>query len=395
MSSPKGHSVPKPEGAHHVRRYRYHPGREPDRRPGTAFHPVRGARRRLHRRLHAPDLRPGQLLHCRPAEGAGAGPAAGHPRRSPPPAPPRARRGSGPSHPVTRPGSPGTPRPCRGHRPAPGADRPPGSGPPPAACFPACRPPRCPGAARQHNRTSQSCNTVAPAGIGPLIAGAGAAEEGGPPAPIATPGPGAPVALPPSVVGWIEIAASYALLNSASARWRILHPMTDDYPLGYLGNPGWTDMSDYLVHMTGHGVVGRANLNSILTSGEIRPGMRTGAARNLVEVPNQETTSFSEIPMGHLDRLVARKGVYGVGFSKQALLAKGAAPVWYLPLGTPVASHFSELVRHAMIGGIDPADSIWKCTPFVDYPGVYSTARYEFEWEREWRMPGLLSFDLR
>ncbi|HZM66103.1 MAG TPA: abortive infection system antitoxin AbiGi family protein [Nakamurella sp.] len=170
--------------------------------------------------------------------------------------------------------------------------------------------------------------------------------------------------------------------------------MTDDYPLGYLGNPGWTDMSDYLVHMTGHGVVGRANLNSILTSGEIRPGMRTGAARNLVEVPNQETTSFSEIPMGHLDRLVARKGVYGVGFSKQALLAKGAAPVWYLPLGTPVASHFSELVRHAMIGGIDPADSIWKCTPFVDYPGVYSTARYEFEWEREWRMPGLLSFDL-
>jgi hypothetical protein len=76
---------------------------------------------------------------------AGAGPAAGHRRRSPPPV----RSGSGPPRPVTRPGSLGTPRPCRGHRPAPAAVRPPGPG------ATACR-------MRQHNRTSQSCNTVRP-----------------------------------------------------------------------------------------------------------------------------------------------------------------------------------------------------------------------------------------
>lgn len=114
-------------------------------------------------------------------------------------------------------------------------------------------------------------------------------------------------------------------------------------------------MSDYLFHMTGHGDAGRSNLISILTSGQIASGMRTGAARNL-DVPNQETVSFSEIPMGHLDRLVVRKGVYGLGFSKQTLLAKGAAPVWYLPLGTPAADRFREVVRVAMIGGIDPDD---------------------------------------
>ena len=105
--------------------------------PRPHQHPARspGTRERRHRghRCAGGVRRAGRT--------AGAGPAAGHRRRSPPPAPPRARRGSGRSRPVTRPGSPGTPRPCRGHRPAPGGDRPPGPGPPLGACSRSgCRP---------------------------------------------------------------------------------------------------------------------------------------------------------------------------------------------------------------------------------------------------------------
>ena len=98
----------------------------------------------------------------------GAGPAAGDRRRSPRRAPSRARRGSGRPRPVTR---------AWIARDAPALPRTstrPGRGPTARPRATACRmfsdwvpTRRCPGSARQHNRTSQSCSTVAPAGIGP------------------------------------------------------------------------------------------------------------------------------------------------------------------------------------------------------------------------------------
>ena len=82
--------------------------------------------------------------------------------------PGKRRRGSGRPRPAARPGSRGTPRPCRARRPARAGGRPPGPGPPPAACSrSACRPRRARCRTRQHNRTSQSCSSVAPSGIGP------------------------------------------------------------------------------------------------------------------------------------------------------------------------------------------------------------------------------------
>jgi hypothetical protein len=34
----------------------------------------------------------------------------------------------------------------------------------------------------------------------------------------------------------------------------------------------------------------------------------------------------------------------------------------------------------------------WRVAPFIDHPGNFGLSRYEFEWEREWRVPGGLTF---
>ncbi len=53
---------------------------------------------------------------------------------------------------------------------------------------------------------------------------------------------------------------------------------------------------------------------------------------------------------------------------------------------------FQALVREKLTGGIDPTDPLWRLTPFVDFPGEYGPTEYRFEWEREWRVPGELTF---
>jgi hypothetical protein len=80
------------------------------------------------------------------------------------------------------------------------------------------------------------------------------------------------------------------------------------------------------------------------------------------------------------------------GFRQNFLIERGGARVWYLDKDGPVAAEFVELVRRHMVGGIDADDTLWRLTPFVDYPGTYGDTQYRFEWEREWRVPGSLSF---
>jgi hypothetical protein len=39
------------------------------------------------------------------------------------------------------------------------------------------------------------------------------------------------------------------------------------------------------------------------------------------------------------------------------------------------------------------AQAVWAITPFIDVPGTYPNgARYEFQWEREWRVNSHLAF---
>ncbi|GAA0400635.1 hypothetical protein GCM10009541_49730 [Micromonospora gifhornensis] len=164
----------------------------------------------------------------------------------------------------------------------------------------------------------------------------------------------------------------------------------DEFPqhlLGYRRDPKWRDMSDYLVHFTENEV----NLVSILQEGEIRPGGPFGSAANLEDrLGSQKSVCLSEVPLDQLNRLMARHGRYGLGFTRDFIRQRGGARVWYLDRDAPAQIAFNEMVRQAMIGGVNPAAEIWRLTPFIDR---VTPGKYEFEWEREWRVVGGLSFE--
>ncbi|HZB31947.1 MAG TPA: abortive infection system antitoxin AbiGi family protein [Streptosporangiaceae bacterium] len=159
--------------------------------------------------------------------------------------------------------------------------------------------------------------------------------------------------------------------------------------LGYRGNETWRDMSEYLVHLTEE-----QSVTSILSTRALKGGGPFGAARNLTDrIGSQQAVCLSEIPLDRLDRLVERRGSYGLGFRKDWIQERDGAPVWYLRKGTAAATAFSELVRKFLIGDIDHENKgeIWKLTRFVDNPSA--DYNYDFDWEREWRVPDDLALD--
>jgi len=164
---------------------------------------------------------------------------------------------------------------------------------------------------------------------------------------------------------------------------------------GYRGNPDWRDMSEYAVHFTkASGTTSAYDvMTNILWEERINATGPLGAATNLTALgDSQKSACFSEIPLDLLARLIDRRSLYGIGMRQDFLVDNGGARVWYLDKDAPAAEAFKEVVRQAMEGGIDSGDAIWSVTPFVDYPGDYGATQYRFEWEREWRVPGGLSF---
>jgi hypothetical protein len=154
-------------------------------------------------------------------------------------------------------------------------------------------------------------------------------------------------------------------------------------------------MSEYAVHFTkpAPGASAYEVMRKILWEGRINLGAPQGAARGLVRLgDSQRPACFSEIPLDMLARLVDRRSQYGIGFHQRFLIDSGGARVWYLDKDGRVAAAFQAVVSAAWEGGIQPTDPIWTVTPFVDFPGEYGPTRYRFEWEREWRVPGGLSF---
>lgn len=131
----------------------------------------------------------------------------------------------------------------------------------------------------------------------------------------------------------------------------------------------------------------------ILVSQELRPGPSAfGAGRGLEALgDSQRCVCFSEIPLDLLGRLVARRSVYGVGFMDALLVLNGGARVWYLDKEGSAAADFNAL-KYQRLKHFDREDPFWRLTPFVDFPGQYGGSRYQFEWEREWRVPRGLHF---
>jgi hypothetical protein len=51
------------------------------------------------------------------------------------------------------------------------------------------------------------------------------------------------------------------------------------------------------------------------------------------------------------------------------------------------------MIDKAEARGPDPDDPLWKLTPFIDFPSGPSTPyKYDFRWEREWRIIGDVDF---
>lgn len=157
--------------------------------------------------------------------------------------------------------------------------------------------------------------------------------------------------------------------------------------LGDARNAAWADMSRYAVHFTEDpGVFAK-----ILATGLLRGSGPYGFswARQVEEVRGgHRSVCFSEVPLDRVDRLMRRHGSYGIAFTKEFLRSKQGARVWYLDQASEQARSLNEQLL-ALKSTKDFNQAIWNLTPFID---LVMPGRYEWDWEREWRVRGDLRF---
>jgi hypothetical protein len=155
-------------------------------------------------------------------------------------------------------------------------------------------------------------------------------------------------------------------------------------------------MSEYVVHFCRT----REALIAILKSGAIDGRTPFGWAREferdrdaakqrgerLRSYPTQKSICLSEVPLDLLDRLVDRRGPWGLGFTKQSVIEYDGAPVWYVEKDTVLASALTDL-QQSLTTPSQRGD--WhRITRFIDKVGEFPDGTvYRFEWEREWRVP--------
>jgi hypothetical protein len=170
--------------------------------------------------------------------------------------------------------------------------------------------------------------------------------------------------------------------------------------LGSRGNPGWLDLSDYVVHFTKGGDAAAYDAimsilwHQVLRRGETPFGIAAVRHKVLEVAESQRSVCFSETPLGFLERVAKRRrSSYGIVFAKRFLLELGGAPLWYLEDGTAPQIAMSALIELHRQNGVDPNDPLWRITPLIDCPsGPTSPYRYDFRWEREWRVAADVSF---
>ena len=160
-----------------------------------------------------------------------------------------------------------------------------------------------------------------------------------------------------------------------------------DYPVN------WDDMSNFVVHFTKRteDEDDYSNIMGICSQQTLLAEKRFGIGKdNAPKETEQRAVCFSEIPPGQWDRLINRRGTkYGLAFTKEYIVSRGGGPIWYARQGTPPWKTLQDMM---MKSSGDPSAPIWSLTPFIDAPGSYDRSNYEFDWEREWRHVGSLSF---
>ncbi len=157
----------------------------------------------------------------------------------------------------------------------------------------------------------------------------------------------------------------------------------------------WHDMSEYLVHFTRDfdGRNAYENILSILGNRVLRAFNPFGIGRRWVpNIVSQHAVCLSEVHLHLVSRLAEKRGSYGIGFTKQFLLEQGGCPVWYVEHDCPAELAILQVMQEALRSDSSVSDPIWSITPYVDSTGIHAGRPYRFEWEREWRHVGHLSF---
>jgi hypothetical protein len=154
----------------------------------------------------------------------------------------------------------------------------------------------------------------------------------------------------------------------------------------------WHDMSNYVVHFTKNygGTDAYHNMLEILGGRELKAVNPFGIGRFKAPVAeSQRCACFSEVPAHLLSRVADKRSDYGIGFSKSFAVANGANPILYAYKDGELIHQFHHLM---LASANDPVAPVWKIAPFIDAPGEYGPSDYFFEWEREWRKVGNLTF---
>lgn len=159
-------------------------------------------------------------------------------------------------------------------------------------------------------------------------------------------------------------------------------------------------MSEFVVHFTRDGGKHQTaydNVMDILYNGHLAPGPKPlGAAKNLEWLGDmRRAVCFSEVPLPYVARIARRRSQYGVGFTQEFVAARLGARVWCLDVGSVHEAVWLELQAQKEAER-NLHDNFWGLAACVDRVGVFpSGSRYQFEWEREWRVVGPRGLDFK
>lgn len=145
------------------------------------------------------------------------------------------------------------------------------------------------------------------------------------------------------------------------------------------------DQSDFLIHLVGKQDPYNSFM-SLLSSGCINAKNSFGFKKLEHQ---KKSVCFSEIPPVHLQKLVKRRYNHGIAFKKEWLLKNNGQRVWYIEKDSQ--AHASLEAMTSRLSGAEK-ETFFELAPFIDIPGEYGKSTYRFEWEREWRVVGDLSF---
>lgn len=164
---------------------------------------------------------------------------------------------------------------------------------------------------------------------------------------------------------------------------------------------GHRPQSTFLVHLTRpmEGKSARENLIEILFGRQIEARNMKGMFYRVDEVRHQtRAVCFSEMTLENIKGLVGKfngreteMSPYGLVFSKDFLIHKGANPVFY------VNTYFSESRKKILIETVRQMDAERQrqIAPYMDIFGWTAEGGtiYDFHWEHEWRHVGNFGFE--